>query len=87
MIVETNKRGEFKKNITIKCGQNARNNLNTNTMIIKISQLGVGMPDKGHCLEIVNNTQHKWSSHMENQQKQKENNSFAKKILMGKERL
>jgi len=37
MNVETNKRGEYKKNITIKCGWNARNNLNTKTIIVKIS--------------------------------------------------
>jgi hypothetical protein len=34
MIVETNKRGEFKQNITIKCGWNARNNLNTKIIIV-----------------------------------------------------
>jgi hypothetical protein len=37
IIVETNKRGEYKQNITIKCGWNARNNLNTKTIIVQIS--------------------------------------------------
>jgi hypothetical protein len=67
MTVKTNKRGEFKQNITIKCGRNARNNLNTKTIIVQISQLGASMRDKGHCLETLNNTQHKWSFHMGNQ--------------------
>jgi hypothetical protein len=66
VTVESNKRGEFKQNITIKCGQNARNSLNTKIIIVQISQLRAGMYDKGHCPKIVNNIKHKWSSRKRN---------------------
>jgi hypothetical protein len=34
VTIGTNKKGQFKQHITIKCGWNARNNLNTKTIIV-----------------------------------------------------
>jgi hypothetical protein len=46
-------KGEFKQNITFKCGQNAMNILNAKLIIIQISQLGASMRGEQHCLRAV----------------------------------
>jgi hypothetical protein len=37
MIIGTNKRGQFKQDITIQCGRNTKNNVDTKIIIIQIS--------------------------------------------------
>ncbi len=66
MTVETKNGGEFKKKITIKCGQNATSILNVKLIIIQISQFRNSVHDKQHCLETVCYTQHIWYSHRRN---------------------
>ncbi len=43
MTARTNNGGEFKQNITIKCGWNATNNLNGKLIIVQIFQFGASM--------------------------------------------
>jgi hypothetical protein len=46
VTIRINKRGQFKQNITMKCGWNARNNFNTKIIIVQISQLEVACATK-----------------------------------------
>jgi hypothetical protein len=53
MTVKTNNEGEFKQNITIKCGHNATNILNVKFIIVQIFQLKASVRDKQHSPETV----------------------------------
>jgi hypothetical protein len=46
VIVESNNRGEFKQNITIKCGWNVTNIFNAKLIIVQIFKLKVNMHGK-----------------------------------------
>ncbi len=46
-------KGEFKENITIKSGWNARSIFNPKCIIIQFSQLQGGMGGKRHCLDGI----------------------------------
>jgi hypothetical protein len=59
VTVKTNNRGEFKQNITIKCGQNATNIFYAKVIIVQISQLRASMRNKRHCPKIIYYTQHR----------------------------
>jgi hypothetical protein len=65
LIVEINK-GEFKQNITIRCGWNVMNIFNVKFIIVQLFQFRTNMRSKSHCLEIVYYIQHKWFFHIGN---------------------
>ncbi len=51
--------GDFKQNITIKCGWNATKILNAKVIIVQIFQFRTNMCNKWHSLEIIYYIQHK----------------------------
>jgi hypothetical protein len=46
VTIYTNNKGEFKQNISIRCGQNAMNIINAKLIIVQIFQLRTNMRDK-----------------------------------------
>ncbi len=52
-------KGEFKENITIKCGWNARSIFNPKCIIIQLSQLQGGMEGKRHYFKAFHDTENK----------------------------